>query len=100
MKKQERQRLPRGLRWKSDSAHIWFTWRDSRGKQHQQSTSTDDPVTAFGFRQNFLEKCKEEIEEIKVQSAEMGRWPLKKAAAEYFNWKMANSSAATVAREK
>jgi hypothetical protein len=82
MKKQKRQRLPRGLRWESDSAHIWFTWRDSRGKQHQQSTSTDDPVSAFGFRQNFLEKCKEEIEEINVQSAEMGRWPLKKAAAE------------------
>src|SRR2546425_592463 len=30
----------------------------------------------------------------------MGKWSLKKAAEEYFNWKMANSSEATVAREK
>ena len=37
---------------------------------------------------------------IKAQSAEIGKWPLKRVAAEYFNWKMANSSAATVAREK
>jgi integrase len=100
MKKQKRPHLPRGLRWKSDSRHIWFTWRDSRGKQHQQSTGTDDPATAFGFRQQFLEKSKEEVEEIKAQSAEIGKWPLKRVAAEYFNWKMANSSAATVAREK
>jgi len=100
MKKQNRSRLPRGLRWKSDSPHIWVTWRDSRGRQHQQSTGTDDPATAFGFRQQFLEKSHEEVEEVKAQSAEIGKWPLKKAAAEYFNWKMANSSAATVAREK
>jgi len=100
MNKQKRPRLPRGLRWKSDSPHIWFTWRDSRGKQHQQSTGTDDPATAFGFRQQFLEKSKKEVEEIKAQSADIGKWPLKKAATEYFNWKMANSSAATVAREK
>jgi hypothetical protein len=72
MKKQKRPHLPRGLRWKSDSPYIWFTWRDSRGKQHQQSTGTDDPATAFGFRQQFLEKSKEEVEEIKAQSAEIG----------------------------
>lgn len=100
MKKQKRPRLPRGLRWKSDSQHIWFTWRDSRGKQHQQSTGSEDPATAFAFRQQFLNKSKEEVEEVKFQSAEIGKWPLKKAAVEYFNWKIANSSVATVAREK
>jgi hypothetical protein len=63
MKKQNRPRLSCGLRWKSDSPHIWFTWRDSRGKQHQQSTGGDDPATAFGFLQQFLNKRKEEVED-------------------------------------
>ncbi len=100
MKKQKRPSLPPGLRWKSDSPHIWFTWRDSRGKQHQQSTGTDDPARAFAFRQQFLEKCNDDLEQIKSQSTEMAKWPLKRAAEEYFTWKLANSSEATVEREK
>src|SRR5438552_9018738 len=55
----KRSRLPRGLRWKSDSPYIWFSWRDSRGKQHQQSTESDDPVKAFAFRTQFMEKGKD-----------------------------------------
>lgn len=98
--KNKRPRLPRGLHWKSDSPFIWFNWRDTRGKQHRQSTGTEDPAQAFAFRQQFLEKCKEGLEEIKTQSSGMGRWPLKRAAEEYFTWKLANSSEATVEREK
>jgi len=97
--KNKKPRLPRGLHWKSDSPFIWFKWRDDRGKQHRQSTGTDDPVQAFAFRQEFIEKQQQQVE-VKCAPAEMGKWPLKKAAEEYFNWKMANSSGATVAREK
>ena len=97
--KNKKPRLPRGLHWKSDSPFIWFKWRDDRGKEHLQSTGTDDPVQAFAFRQEFIEKQQQKVE-VKCAPAEMGKWPLKKAAEEYFNWKMANSSGATVAREK
>jgi len=98
--KNKRPRLPRGLHWKSDSPFIWFNWRDNRGKQHRQSTGTHDSARAFTFRQEFVEKQKQNLEEIKSASAEMSKWPLKKVAEEYFNWKTANSSDATVAREK
>jgi len=98
--KNKKPRLPRGLHWKSDSPFIWFKWRDDRGKQHRQSTGTDDPVQAFSFRQEFIEKQQQKLEEVKCTPAEMGKWPLKKAAEEYFNWKTANSSEATVEREK
>lgn len=99
MKNNKRSRLPRGLRWKSDSSYIWFSWRDSRGKQHQQSTETNDPITAFAYRAHFMERRKQDREEIKSPAAEMGKMPLKRVAELYFNWKTANSSAATVARE-
>ena len=92
--------LPRGLHWKSDSPFIWFNWRDDRGKQHRQSTGTGDPAEAFSFRQKFLEKCTKDIQESKSQSTEMAKWPLKRVAEEYFAWKLANSSEATVEREK
>src|SRR5215472_17104895 len=98
--KQKKAKLPRGLHWKSDSPFIWFTWRDDRGKQHRQSTNTDDPVEAFAFRQQFLEKRKQDLEQTKSASSDMARWPLRRVAEEYFNWKCANSSDATVAREK
>jgi hypothetical protein len=38
VKNSKHSRRPRGLRWKSDSPYIWFSRRDSRGKQHQQSS--------------------------------------------------------------
>lgn len=98
--KNKKPKLPRGLQWKSDSPFIWFSWRDNRGRQHRQSTGTDDPAEAFAFRQQFLEKCKEDLEETKSHLTEMAKWPLKRAAEEYFTWKVANSSEATVAREK
>ena len=98
--KNKKPKLPRGLQWKSDSPFIWFTWRDDRGKQHRQSTGTADPVQAFAFRQKFLEKCELDLQEAKSQSTEMTKWPLKKVAEQYFNWKLANSSDATVARER
>jgi hypothetical protein len=40
MKATKHPKLPRGLRWRSNSPFIWFSWRDSRGRQHQQSTET------------------------------------------------------------
>lgn len=98
--KQNRAKLPRGLHWKSDSPFIWFTWRDDRGKQHRQSTQTNDPAKAFAFRQQFLEKLKQDLAHTKSATSEMAKWPLKRVAEEYFNWKSANSSDSTVARER
>src|SRR5947209_6012423 len=99
-KNKKRQQLPRGLHWKSDSPFIWFSWRDTRGKQHRQSTETDDSVKAFAFRTQFMERRSQNLEEVKSQSAEMGKLPLKRVAELYFSWKTASSSSATVAREK
>jgi hypothetical protein len=50
MKGTKRPKLPRGLRWRSNSPFIWFSWRDSRGKQHQQSTGTTDPAEALSSK--------------------------------------------------
>ena len=100
MKSKNRARLPRGLHRKSDSPYIWFSWRDSRGKQHRQSTATDDPVKAFAYRAEFMEKRSQNAEEAGPKSAEMSKLPLRKAAAQYFGWKEASSSANTVARER
>src|SRR6266566_5428549 len=96
----KRSRLPRGLRWKSDSPYIWFSWRDSRGKQHQQSTESDDPVKAFAFRTQFMEKGKDYEKRAECQTPEMGKLPLRRVVEFYFSWKTANCSAETVAREK
>src|SRR5947209_20363887 len=74
----KRSRLPRGLRWKSDSPYIWFSWRDSRGKQHQQSTESDDPVKAFAFRTQFMEKGKDYEKRAECQTPEMGKLPLRR----------------------
>jgi integrase len=93
-------RLPRGLRWKSDSPHIWFTWRDSRGKQHQQSTETDDPKQAFPYRADFLEKRKTAQELVQSPQARMGKLPLREVAKLFFQWKRANCAPQTVAREE
>lgn len=98
--KNKKPQLPRGLHWKSDSPFIWFSWRDTRGKQHRQSTGTDDPVKAFAFRAQFMEKRTENIEQVKSPSVQMGKLPLSIVADTYFNWKTANSSAATIARER
>lgn len=58
------------------------------------------PLRRSHFRQQFVEKHNEDLQEINSQSTEMAKWPPKKVAEEYFKWKVANSSEATVEREK
>ena len=97
--KTKRTKLPRGLRRKSDSPFIWFSWRDARGKQHQRNTETSDPAKALGIKLDFLASAKQEIEQIKTQSEDIGKLPLSRIAELYFEWKAASSSAATIERE-
>jgi hypothetical protein len=52
--------LPRGLRWKSDSPYIWFSWRHARGKQHQKNSETNDPAKALGIKLDFLATAQQE----------------------------------------
>lgn len=100
MKDGKRPKLPRGLRWKSDSPFIWFSWRDARGKQHQKNTETTDPAKALGIKLEFLASEHQEIEEMKTQSEDMGRLPLSRVADLYFEWKAASSAAVTIERER
>jgi hypothetical protein len=95
----KRPKLPRGLRWRPKSSQICFSWRDAHGSQHQQSTHTADPAEAMGFKLNFLRE-KDAAQERKVQSEDRSRLPLEKAAELYFNWKAADISPRTIAREK
>ena len=97
--KQKRPKLPRGLRWKSDSPYVWFSWRDASGKQHQKSTETADPAKALACKLDFLEQ-RDLQGETEVQTPELNTAPLAKVADFYFNWKTASSSEATVARER
>jgi hypothetical protein len=60
MKGTKRPKLPRGLRWRSNSPFIWFSWRDRRGKQHQQSTETADPAQALSNKLKFPAKQQHE----------------------------------------
>ena len=96
----KRPKLPRGLRWDPKSSYICFSWRDVRGSQHQQSTHTADPAEAMAFKLNFLREKKDVAQERKVQSEDRSRLPLEKAAELYFNWKAADISPRTIAREK
>jgi integrase len=100
MKGTKRPKLPRGLRWRSNSPFIWFSWRDRRGKQHQQSTETADPAQALSNKLKFLAKQQNEQEDFQAQANEMGKLPLERVAELYFNWKAASSSASTIARER
>ena len=52
--------LPRGLYRISRSPYLFFSWRDSRGRQHMQSTRTGDPVDALVFKRQFLELNRQE----------------------------------------
>jgi len=96
----KRPKLPRGLRWRPKSSQICFSWRDAHGCQHQQSTHTADPAEAMAFKLNFLREKKDAAQERKVQSENRSRLPLEKAAELYFNWKAADISPRTIAREK
>jgi integrase len=100
MKGIKRPKLPRGLRWRSNSPFIWFSWRDSRGKQHQQSTETANPAEALSNKLKFLAKQEHEREDFKAQANEMGKLPLERVAELYFNWKAASSSPRTIERER
>ncbi|MGA3314900.1 MAG: tyrosine-type recombinase/integrase [Candidatus Korobacteraceae bacterium] len=100
MKGTKRPKLPRGLRWRSNSPFIWFSWRDSRGKQHQQSTETANPAEALSNKLKFLAKQEHEREDFKAQANEMSKLPLERVAELYFNWKAASSSPRTIERER
>src|SRR5438876_5240558 len=100
MKATKHPKLPRGLRWRSNSPFIWFSWRDSRGRQHQQSTETANPAKALSNKLEFLAKEEHEREELKAQANEMGKLPLGRVAELYFKWKAASSSAETIVRER
>lgn len=100
MKSEKHPRLQRGLHWKADSPYIWFTWRDPRGKQHQQSTQTVDPDEAALFRLQFKQKTEEHLEELKSPRASFGKLSLKQVAELYFKQKAIDHSAGTIARER
>jgi integrase len=96
----KRPKLPRGLRWKPTSPHIYFSWRDQRGSQHQQCTDTADPAQAMAFKLKFLREQADAAQERKQLSEDRSRLPLEKAAELYFNWKAADISPRTIARER
>jgi len=100
MKYGKRLTLPRGLRWDPRSPHICFSWRDERGRQHQQSTQTDDPAKALAFKQDFQKEKREAIQERRARTEDQGRLPLGEAAKMYFTWKAATNREGTIAREK
>jgi CheY-like chemotaxis protein len=92
-------KLPRGLRWHSESRFIWFTWYDSQGRQHKKSTETTDPEKALLFKMRFLEQ-QETRKADGVESADLTSESLASVATLYFDWKLANNSPETVARER
>ncbi len=99
MKDKKRAKLPRGLRWHSESRFIWFTWYDNEGRQHKKSTETSDPEKALLFKLRFLER-QEERNADQVESPDLTQSSLASAAELYFDWKLANNSAETVSRER
>jgi hypothetical protein len=99
VKHKKRPTLPRGLRWHSESQFVWFTWRDAEGRQHQKSTETTDPAKALLFKMRFLEE-QETRRPNGVESTDLTNEPLERAAKLYFDWKLANNSSETVARER
>jgi len=96
----KRPTLPRGLRWDPRSPHICFSWRDERGRQHQQSIQTDDPAKALAFKQDFQKENRKAVEDRRVRAEDQGRLSLVEAAKMYFTWKAATNREGTIAREK
>ncbi len=99
MKHKKRPKLPRGLRWHSESQYIWFIWYDAQGKQHKKSAETTDPAKALLSKLRFLEQ-QEARRESGVEAPDLTNEPLARVAELYFDWKQANNSAETVARER
>jgi hypothetical protein len=100
MKNGKRPKLPRGLRWDPKGPHIFFSWRDKRGDQHQQSTRTADAAEALVFKLRFLREKDDAVAQRRAQSADQSRLALSKAAELYFEWKAATNSPGTIEREK
>ena len=100
MKDKKRQGLPRGLHWDRKSQYISFNWRDSRGKQHGQSTHTTDPAKALIFKLDFLEKQRESLDQIENVTENLSTLSLRQVSEMYFNWKRASNSANTISREQ
>jgi hypothetical protein len=99
MKDKKRPKLPRGLRWHSESQFIWFTWYDAQGKQHKKSTETTEPTKALHFKLRFLEEQGTRKAD-QVESPDLTKEPLEQVAKLYFEWKLANNAPETVARER
>jgi hypothetical protein len=102
VKDKKRPKLPPGLRWHAESQFIWFVWYDAQGGQHKKSTETTDPDKALLFKIRFLEEQKDqdEIAATEPETPDMRSMSLERAAQLYFEWKLANNSAETVAREQ
>jgi hypothetical protein len=77
--------LARGLYRISRSPYLFFSWRDSRGSQHMQSTRTGDPVDALVFKRQFLELKRQEDPDEKAE--DLSKLPLSVVAEKYFEWK-------------
>jgi len=90
--------LPRGLYRISRSPYLFFSWRDSRGRQHMQSTRTTDPVDALVFKRQFLELKQQEDPDEKAE--DLSKLFLSVVAEKYFEWKGANCSDKTIVRER
>ena len=100
MKDKKRPKLPRGLRWHSQSQYIWFIWYDAQGKQRKKSTETSDPAKAMAFKLRFLEEQAGKEETIEPEGVDLTNESLEHVAQHYFDWKLANNSEDTVLREK
>ncbi|MGB9121177.1 MAG: tyrosine-type recombinase/integrase [Candidatus Angelobacter sp.] len=98
MKDRKRPKLPRGLRWHSESQYIWFVWYDAKGKQHKKSTETTDPAKALLFKLRFLKEHGEKSQE--AETADLSNQSLERVTQLYFDWKVANNSPETVKRER
>jgi hypothetical protein len=90
--------LPRGLYYIAKSPYIFFSWRDSRGRQHMRSTRTTDPTDALLFKRQFLELKQQEDPDEKAE--DLSKLPLEAVAEKCFEWKEANCSPKTIEREK
>lgn len=99
MSDNRRPKLPRGLRWRAKSPYIWFSWRDERGRQHQQSTGTTDVDDATVFRIRFLREKEGRVRE-RGAVQDQSLLPLAKVGDLYFAWKVATNSSGTISREK
>jgi integrase len=90
--------LPRGFYYIAKSPYIFFSWRDSRGRQHMQSTKNTDLTDAMVFKREFLELKRQEDPDEKIE--DLSKLPLNETADKYFEWKGANCSPKTIARER